>query len=94
MPRLGSELSDCSAGCAALLDMPRSAGQKWRLEVASVDQSVRRQRLAIDLPAPRDVTPEQMAEAAIEARQFRAALDRAIAGMETLDEGDEHVRLR
>lgn len=58
-----------------------------------MDGIARKPRLATELPAPRDVTPEQMAEATREARQFRVVLDRAIAGMETLGEGDAYIRL-
>ncbi len=46
---------------------------------------------ARNLPAPRRLTPEQMAEATRDARQLREAIDRATAGMERTP---DNVRLK
>lgn len=59
-----------------------------------MDQDVKKPRLATNLPAPRPVAREEMARAMAEAREFRASLERATAGMETLQGSDERIRLK
>ncbi len=58
-----------------------------------MDQYVTKPRLATDLPAPRKISSTEMAQATSDARELRAKLDRATAGMETLKGIDERIRL-
>lgn len=51
-------------------------------------------RLATDMAAPRTVSGDEMERATSEARELRAKLDRATAGMETLTAKDMRIRLR
>lgn len=59
-----------------------------------MDRDVTKPRLATDLPAPRQVSSAEMAQATADARELRAKLDRATAGMETLRGSDERIRLK
>lgn len=51
-------------------------------------------KLAHHMSAPRVLSPEEMAQATEEARQFRENLDRATRGMETLTVEDLAIRIR
>jgi hypothetical protein len=52
---------------------------------------MRKPKLATHLPAPRELTPAEMARATEEARELRARLDAKLAGTEGLP---ANVRLR
>lgn len=52
---------------------------------------MRKPKLATHLPAPRALTPAEMARATEEARELRARMDARLAGMETVP---QNVRLR